>query len=132
MKNTEILNELKLASEGLMYSSESEYAFQVLCWEGTSSANPETVIQKTNHDPEVPVKVVGIDDFFLRATTEQDWYGDEEKAITAKYKALVETLKGKLNNLKVYRLGEIEIDVYIVGEAPTGDLIGLSTKVIET
>jgi hypothetical protein len=34
--------------------------------------------------------------------------------------------------LQVYRLGKIEIDVYVVGETPTGNLAGLSTKVIET
>ena len=132
MKSTEILKDLQLASEGLMYSSESEYPFEVLCWEGTSCANPETVKQKTNHSPEVPVKIVAVDDFFQRATTEEDWYGDEEKATTAKFQALVETLKTKLKNLQVYRLGEVEIDVYIVGETPTGELVGLSTKVVET
>jgi len=32
----------------------------------------------------------------------------------------------------VYRLSKIEIDVYIIGETPAGDLAGLSTKVVET
>ncbi|MFB2767899.1 nuclease A inhibitor family protein [Pelatocladus sp. BLCC-F211] len=32
----------------------------------------------------------------------------------------------------LYRVGEIEIDVYIVGETTEGNLAGLSTKVVET
>nr|WP_322746094.1 nuclease A inhibitor family protein [Nostoc sp. LEGE 06077] len=30
----------------------------------------------------------------------------------------MQTLKEKLSNLQVYRLGDIEIDVYVVGETP--------------
>jgi len=44
----------------------------------------------------------------------------------------VETLKSHLTDIKVYRLGERSIDVYIAGKTPSGDLAGLSTKVIET
>jgi hypothetical protein len=32
----------------------------------------------------------------------------------------------------VYRLGTVEIDVYIAGKTPSGDLAGVSTKVVET
>jgi hypothetical protein len=34
--------------------------------------------------------------------------------------------------LQVYRVGNIEIDVYIVGVTDGGGLAGLSTKLVET
>jgi hypothetical protein len=75
---------------------------------------------------------VPIDDFFSVATTPQDWHEDEEKAIVARFRKLLEIIKSSLKNPQVYRVGSIEIDAYIVGETPTGDSAGLSTKVVET
>ncbi|MHC5675464.1 nuclease A inhibitor family protein [Nostoc sp.] len=130
--NEKILDQLKLVSDGLLMMSESEYPLEAFLWSATPPATPEKVIQQTNHPQDTPIKIVEIDDFFQLATTEEDWHGEEEKATVNKFKTLVQTIKSSLKNPQVYRLGEIEIDAYIVGETPTGDLAGLSTKVVET
>ena len=49
-----------------------------------------------------------------------------------KYQQLVATLKQHLTHLKVYRLGEIQLDIYIVGQAPNSHLAGVTTKAVET
>ena len=130
--NSEILEQLKQASDGLLMMSESECPLETFLWSATPPATPEKVIQQTNHPQDTPIKIVEIEDFFQVATTEEDWHGEEEKATLNKFKTLVQTIKSSLKNPQVYRLGEIEIDAYIVGETPTGDLAGLSTKVVET
>ena len=111
--------------------SESDYSFEVFQWE-TLEPTAETVIQQTSHAPDTPVEVVSLDEFFQNATQEEDWHNEEEKETVKRYQALVETLKTNLADLQVYRLGTVEIDVYIVGKTPSGDLAGLSTKVVET
>jgi hypothetical protein len=132
MTNKEITDQLKATSEGLFWTSESEYPFEVFLWEGAARLTHEEVIQKTGHSPESPIETISVDDFFSVATTSEDWHGDEEKEIVAKFQALVQTIKLNLANSTVYRLGKIEIDVYIIGEIPSGSLAGLSTKVVET
>ncbi|MEP0858856.1 nuclease A inhibitor family protein [Trichocoleus sp. DQ-U1] len=134
MNNSEIVDQLKSASDGLLYLSESDYPFEVFLWESPElqPLTTQKILQQTGHPQTTPIEVVTVDNFFRVATTEQDWYSEEEKATLQKYQALVETLKQILSNPEVYRLGEIEIDVYIVGQTPTGALAGLSTKVIET
>ena len=131
--SADIVNQLKQASDGLQCMSESDYPFEVFQWE--SSPEPltaEKIVQQTGHTPDTPVEVVPMDDFFQNATQEEDWHNEEEKETVAKFKALVETLKINLSDLQVYRLGSVEMDTYIVGKAPSGDLVGLSTKVVET
>lgn len=130
--NSEILDQIKLASDGLLFMSESEYPFEVFIWEYIAPATPQKVVQQTNHPKNTPVEIVGVDDFFQVATTPEDWHGEEEKATVNKFKTLVQTLKENLSNLQVYRLGKIEVDAYIVGDTPTGNLAGISTKVVET
>ncbi|MBD2616583.1 nuclease A inhibitor family protein [Nostoc punctiforme FACHB-252] len=131
--NLEILDQLRKAADGLLMMSESEYPFEVFLWSDVATpTTPQKVIQQTNHPQDTPVKIVGLDDFFLLATTEEDWHGEEEKATVKRFQVLVQTLKENLSNLQVYRLGGIEIDAYIVGETPTRNLAGISTKVVET
>lgn len=131
--NSEILNQLRTAADGLLMMSESEYPFEVFLWSGiTPPVTPEKVVQKTNHPQDTPIKIVGFYDFFQVATTEEDWHEEEEKATVKRFQTLVQTLQENLNNLQVYRLGNKEIDAYIVGQTPTGNLAGISTKVVET
>lgn len=129
--SSDIVDRLKLASDGLQCMSESDYPFEVFQWEGQEPTT-ETVIQQTDHTPDTPVEVVPLDEFFQNETQEQYWHNDQEKAMVKRYQCLVETLKQSLSDIQVYRLGTVEIDVYIVGKAPSGDLAGLSTKVVET
>ncbi|MBD1835403.1 nuclease A inhibitor family protein [Cyanobacteria bacterium FACHB-472] len=133
MNNSELIDQLKSASEDLLFMSESDYPFEVFLWElDKTSLAKERLLELTGHPQDTPVEVVDIDRFFRAATTEQDWYGEEEIATLKKYQNLVETLNKNLSSLKVYRIGAIEIDVYILGQTSTGDLVGLSTKVVET
>lgn len=139
MNNSELINQLKQATDGLLCMSESEYPFEVFLWKSPEQTSlikenltTQKILELTGHPQDTPVEVVSIDKFFRIATTEQDWYGEEELATLKKYQEFVEILKRNLSNLEVYRIGEIEIDVYIVGQTSTGDLVGLSTKVVET
>ena len=49
----------------------------------------------------------------------------------AKFKHLVKVLNHNLTDIRVYRVGAVQIDVYIVGKSGK-DLVGLSTIVVET
>lgn len=130
--NSEILEQLKRASNGLLFMSESEYPCEAFLWSDIAPATPEKVLILTNHLQDTLVEIIGVDDFFSVATTEEDWHEEEEKATVKRFQSLVETLKENQNNLQVYRLGNKEVDAYIVGQTPTGNLAGISTKVVET
>ncbi|MBD2132606.1 nuclease A inhibitor family protein [Sphaerospermopsis sp. FACHB-1094] len=127
---TNTIDLLKQTTAGLMMPSESEYPFDVFSWE-SFPLNETTVLEKAGQSQDTQVKIVGIDDFFRVATTEEDWHKTEEKETVRKFQTLVNTLKTNLNNLQVYKIGSKEIDVYIIGATPDG-IAGISTKVIET
>ena len=130
--NSEIVDQLKAATQGLLFMSESEYPFEVFLWEALAPVTPEKVVQQTGHPQNTPVEVVEVENFFRVATTESEWHSEEEKETVRRYQSLVKKLQNYLSDIKVYRLGHVEIDVYIVGQTPTGNLAGLSTHVVET
>ena len=127
---TNTINLLKQTTDGLLMTSESEYPFKVFAWE-SAPLNESTVLEKTGHSQGIPVKLLGIDDFFRNSVSEEDWHEDEEKATVKKFQNLVNILKTNLTDLQVYKIGSKEIDVYILGNTPDG-IAGVSTKVIET
>jgi spermidine/putrescine-binding protein len=114
--------------------SESEYPFEVFFWEAEDKQDikSELILQKTGHSPDTPIELIDIDSFFAIATAEQNWHSSEDKETVKKYRNLVKIIKDNLTDLKVARIGEIEIDVYIIGKTSSNDFAGLSTKVIET
>lgn len=69
--------------------------------------------------------------FFANAVEVQSWYGDEETAQAQKYQTLVELLQQRCSDLAVYRVGEVEVDIYVVGQLES-DWIVLQTQAVET
>jgi hypothetical protein len=132
--NTGLLDQLKKASEGLLFISESEAPIEPFLWESSENAtlDTQTILQKAGQSLDTPISVVELDNFFQNATTYQEWHSPQERERVAKFQTLAETLKQNLNEIKVYRIGHRTIDVCIVGQTTAGDYAGLFTKTIET
>jgi hypothetical protein len=81
---------------------------------------------------DLPVTEVELDDFFRIATEQQDWHGPEEQETVARFRGLLRILKENLTDIRVYRVGEVEVDVFVIGKTWSGDYAGVSTKVVET
>lgn len=129
----EITGILKQSSADLLMMSESDYPFEVVFWTGpVDSLTTQKLLQLTNHPQDSQVEEVDLDYLFRNCAYEKEWHDEQQKQNVKKFQNLVQTLKNNLNEIKVYRIGTINIDVYILGKTPSGDLAGLSTKVVET
>ncbi len=64
MTNVEITDQLKKASEGLLWMSESEYPFEVFLWEEKAPVTPEKVILSTGHSSGILIQTTTVDEFF--------------------------------------------------------------------
>jgi hypothetical protein len=133
MNDPELINTLEAAIAGLQWMSESDYPFTVVYWQDElPSLTPERLLQLTNHPPDTLVETEAVDAFFAIATQAQDWHDAEATAIVKRYQTLVETLKQSLDALTVYRLGQVNLDLYIIGKTATGAVAGLATQAVET
>jgi hypothetical protein len=121
---------LTQASQGLLMPSESENTFEVFIWEGTELTS-EKILELTHYPPATSIEEVELDYFFRNVATEKDWHDKIQKENVVKFQNLVQVIKNNLAEIRVYRIGTIEVNVYIVGKTNDG-LAGLATKVIET
>lgn len=129
MTAKEIIDRLSTLSKDLLFPSESEYPLEPFTWESTS-LTPETILERSQKPADTLIESITLEEFFAPVTTDEDWFDDEDREIAQRFRDLQAAI-ATLENAQVFRLGKIEIDVYIVG-AIGPDLIGLKTTVIET
>lgn len=131
MTTAEILDRLRQATVDLLWLSESDYPFEAIAWERGVELTPTALCQELTQ-PNLTIETMTLADFFASALTVEDWYEAEELAQVDRYQELLHTIESNLTDVRVFRVGEIEIAIYIVGKTPEGDIVGLKTHAIET
>ena len=130
-EDEQLVEALREATRGLLFMSESDYPFEVFAWGGAEPTR-EFLRGLACADSSAQVETRGAREFFRAATSEPDWKGEDELTVARRFQALLRLLETSLADLKVYRVGEIDIAVYVAGRAPSGNFIGVSTRVVET
>ena len=118
MKTDEqILDEVRRSSAGLLVMSESDYPFEIIRWDGEITITPEYLREISDRAEDSPIEVTDVNAFFNSSGGIQ---------------SLGIVLKNNLADIKVYKVGSINIPVYIVGRSPEGNWLGLSTRLVQT
>jgi hypothetical protein len=128
---TQALSSIEEATRGLLFPSESDrplvpYRF------GPEEPTPEAVLRARGLPPETPVEEVSVASFFEGVTQAPEGAAAEEDATAERFRALVALLERELSELRVLRVGKIEIDALVLGRHASGEWIGLSTQLVET
>jgi hypothetical protein len=128
-----VITTLAAASNGLLMPSESDVAFTPFRWPGAATRRLTNgrLLRLTAHAPDTPVEVVDLEYFFRNVAYHQSWHDPQQAMDVMKFRHLVRVLQRRLTDVRVYRVGTIRIDVYIVGRCGRS-LAGLSTTLIET
>jgi tRNA A37 N6-isopentenylltransferase MiaA len=127
--------ELERASADLLYSSESDRPFEFfsLAYPGRrSSPAAEDFARLVGADETVRVEERSLTDFFARHSATSDPYDSEAQKLRPRYEALMRLLTTRLRDVKVYRLGKIEVECYVLGLDGNDNLAGLKTVAVET
>jgi hypothetical protein len=133
MKSDEQLSEeLERLIAGLLFMSEADYPFETLFWKKDIEVTDEYLRLRAGARPDAQVKAESVDKFFRAAVSEPDWKSEAQLSIAKRYQSLIAWLKENLHHPLAYRVGEIDIKVYILGRSASGNWLGISTRVIET
>ena len=126
--------QINLLTADLLYPSESDekiiYFEMELSTEGNLSLANFRMFNGI--PPEVTIQEIDFEKFFDPLTKLEDWFGNDEKKWAEDSLKLKQLLSEKLKEIKILKVGEVQIDVYLFGKAEECKWIGLKTKVIET
>jgi hypothetical protein len=126
-----LIEELKAATRGLTFMSESDYPFEVFKWGGAKPTH-EFLRGLTSQDPASPVETQTAKELFRAAASEPDWKSGADLAVARRFQSLLRLLEENLSDLTVFRVGTINMPVYVAGRAASGAWLGVSTRVVET
>ena len=118
-----ILKELKDAAKGLLFPSESDAPIEAFVWPGAAGPPDEAAVRANAKVAKgTPVAQVTLAD--LARTIPEESRGD--------FLPLFALLGHHLSGTTVFKVGEVTIDVYVVGRTADGQYAGVKTEVVET
>lgn len=117
INDEQILDQLRKATEGLFVMSESDYPFELIHWNGQIAITPEYLRSIAGAPADCPIEQTDLDTFFQ---------------MSGKFRNVRDLINHNLSRVNVYKVGTINIPVYIVGRSPEGNWLGLSTRLVQT
>ncbi len=137
-----VLEALRQASQGLLFPSETDAPIEPFFWSDAAPMTPsiELVASRANVEIDAfegktqeakPFKTQSLAAFFKPTVVEEDWHNEQEKAEVKRFQVLLAAVKSNLKTPKVFRVGKVEIEVYVVGQVSDG-YAGFKTMVVET
>lgn len=119
---------------GLFYPSESDEPIEaVTCY--LSQPDPLSVSQIKDWQmlpPAIYVDELPEAEFWEPVITDEEWYTDEERQRTSQFTQLKTKVEAELTVRQVFRIGETERDVYMLGRQANGERAGFKTKIVQT
>ena len=114
---------------GLLYPSESDEPVQFMSipWEQPGEISAWELVELFGLEAAelVPER------FWSPVTSDQEWYGTEERERTARFSEIRRILKENLKHIQYFEVGEIEVSLYLVGQSGN-NIMGIKTTAIRT
>lgn len=125
------LRTLEAAARGLLFPSESDFPIEPFFY-GDEEPTPEGLLDAQRLPPKTRVEETTLAGFFEGLTEVAKDASDDERESAERFRSLMSVLEESLTDVRVYRVGEIDIEVFVIGRHPSGEWLGVRTNVVET
>jgi hypothetical protein len=126
------LQKLQAAAAGLVFISESDHPLEPVEVNIGSSELLTQLRKQSIKEAGAPVEEQTVDYFFRNHVKVNDAGNAVEVQTAQKFTQLVQALKTEFPDVKVYRVGTVQVHAYIIGKLAEGKYGGLKTVLIET
>ncbi len=123
---------LEKAAHGLLFLSESDFPFTPVYLQDNTKPLEQQLRALAEKTPDAAIDTLEVDYFFRNMVRIYDGFRQEQIDLANRFIQLVATIKTELKDPKVYRLGERQVDAFIIGKLADGHWGGLRTRLIET
>jgi hypothetical protein len=128
----DVIDRLTKGTDGLLFSSEADYPLEPFIWTNPQPFVANLLYTLTTLPESTAVTEVPFNEFFAPMISLDPDAPLAAQARVARYKKLIRLLRRVFRDLKIYKLGTIEIPTFIVGRLADGTIAGLRTMVVET
>ncbi|MGB3202429.1 MAG: nuclease A inhibitor family protein [Nodosilinea sp.] len=124
------LTELEEAIAGLWYPSETDAPLAIAIY-ADPKLDATALGQQLGANAE-SFQHQSAEDFFRRIFDNFYWSTPQGGQLTQRYKHLQEVLQAHLQDLHCYRVGTVDVNLYLLGHHPSGCYVGVYTHMVET
>lgn len=128
------VQQMTAAVAGLSWMSETDAPFDVRLWTGMTQdcLTQQDVLHQVQLPPDTPVEAIALETFLAPVTELHAWYTPDDIKMTEQFQALQTLLVQALTQIRVYRCGTTEVEIYIVGQTKDLNWLVLHTSAVET
>lgn len=129
-----LLARLEEISAGLLFPSESDAPLTPFRWEAPEGTElgPEALLVTLGLPAGTRVETTTVADVLEPFTELSASPSPEDEEDAKRFRAILDLLESALQETRAYRVGEVDIDVYLLGKHPGGGWMGLKTHAVET
>ncbi|HLL45076.1 MAG TPA: nuclease A inhibitor family protein [Longimicrobiaceae bacterium] len=125
---------LEAAAEGLLFISESESPFEYveLPGDGPAELTPDVARTALGEPEGTPVAELTLDRLLAGHIEEADPADPVAQENVGRFRALKQVLTESLADIRVFRVGDVQVRYHALGRTPDGKLAGLAASALET
>ena len=121
------------ATERMLFTSETDAPFTWFARDAVRTIPTDAAMLRLLALPAAtPVARITLDQLLRNAVVADEGAGLADAHRAARFRQLVQTLRAELTDVTVFRVGTVQIRVFIVGRTRCGTLAGLETLAVET
>ena len=120
------------ACEGLIYISETDATVEPVSIPRLIEFSSVGLLKFLGRSEEETIQIVDAAEFLGRLSEPKEWHNELEKEIARRFGQLRDVLQNELEDLRVYRVGESRVDIFILGWSASGTIAGVRTRAVET
>lgn len=127
-----MINALEKLTKDLIFISETDSPILPVDLGKADSVSIEELRRLYGIDLSVVVEEVPVERFFERLTKKEEWHGKRETERARRFSKLEKHLRANLREIKVYKIGKVRREIFVIGLDGDGRLCGIRTKSVET
>lgn len=133
-ETTEVRERLESAADGLLFISETEspFEYEELPHGASVALTPDSVREALGEPEATPVEETSLDRFLSGHIERADPEDPVAQENVGRFQALKEALTDSLSDVKVFRVGEVQVRYHVLGRTPDGRVAGLAASALET
>ena len=131
-EQTSVTERIAWACRGLVYISETDSDVEPVTGGPVGAVDAESLRSEFDIERSFPIESADPEAMFERLTREREWHTERDRANAAGFARLKAVFDDELTGLRVFRVGQINVDIYIVGIDRHGRIAGVRMHAVET
>ena len=127
-----MINALEKLTKDLIFISETDSLVLPVELSRATEVSAEELARLAHIDRSMNIEEIPLERFFARLTKKEEWHGSREIERAKRFVKLEKHLHESLRDIKVFKVGRVQREIFVVGLDADDRLSGIRTKSVET